>query len=60
MLIRTRRFPWYNHKGEKNFMTVQYRLYYSGGLLVDIVNEFGFSVEKKSECWEFFNRPAKK
>lgn len=42
------------------FVRINYQLFINDkGELVDVKNEFGYSVEKSSECWEFFNEKYK-
>lgn len=34
---------------------VTYSLVFFSGVLRNVFNEFGNSIEKNSECWDFFN-----
>jgi hypothetical protein len=39
---------------------VTYQLIFRDDMLENIYNEYGYSVEKNSEVWEFFNAKYKK
>jgi hypothetical protein len=47
---------YYHIEHEKQIPTrVIYSLIFDGRKLSKVFNEYGFSVEENSECWEFFN-----
>ena len=44
-------------EGNKFATVVNYSLVFNTeGQLIDVINEHDCSVEKQSECWEFFNK----
>lgn len=51
---------WILRVGEDKTVTISshYTLYFKDGdkTISDIRNQFGFSVEKESECWEYFTK----
>jgi hypothetical protein len=51
----SRYYKYYDDFGKERHKKVTYGLWFKDGVLTDVVNEFGFTVEKNSECWEFFN-----
>lgn len=55
MLKKSRFYSYYNTNTQRmDKYRVDYTLYYSGGILVEIRNELGFAIEKNSECWDHF------
>lgn len=55
---KTREYPFIdNRTGKEKNMRVTYRLIYNdNNNLVDVLNEYGYSVEKNSEVWEEFSK----
>lgn len=48
-------YPYFSPRdGRYKVQTVTYTLWYDGDNLVDIRNEAHYSIERQSECWEFF------
>ncbi len=56
MLERKRTFYWTNNKGIKQSTTISYKLYFKENQLSQVVNQNGYTVEKNSECFEFFEK----
>lgn len=43
----------YDKEGKEKPFDVTYTLFVNNGVINDIRNEYGFSIEKNSECWDF-------
>lgn len=41
--------------GKNRIMKVNYTLFVEKDSIVDIRNEYGFSIEKNSECWDYLH-----
>lgn len=53
---RKRTFQWRDSKGINQQMIVNYTLVKKDGQLLNVINQNGYSVEKDSECFDFFNK----
>lgn len=51
----TRSYPAKDKNGLPTKYRVTYELEFKENLLVNVRNESGFSIEKKSECFEYFS-----
>jgi hypothetical protein len=58
MLVRRKFVSWKGDREDVLFVT--YQLVFRDDMLENIYNEYGYSVEKNSEVWEFFNAKYKK
>lgn len=58
MITNRRETRIYQHEEHgKNIITrVAYSLVFDGRKLLRVFNQYGFSVEPESECWQFFNQ----
>jgi hypothetical protein len=54
--IEFRYHPVINEEGKLRMKKYEYILWFQDNQLVDIRNEFHYSVDLKSECWEFFTK----
>ena len=56
----TREYPDFDRDGKEKVLKVTYTIFKQNGVIKDIRNEYGCSIEKNSECWEFItNTPIK-
>lgn len=52
----SRLYPYTDRFGRDGMWRVTYTIYFNDeNDMIDVRNEYGHSVEKNSECWEFFN-----
>ena len=53
----SRLYPYVDRFGRDGMWRVTYTLFFNmlNDMLEDVRNEHGHSVEKQSECWEYFN-----
>lgn len=51
---RRRVFQWKDSKGVFQQMVVNYTVIKKDGQLLNVINQNGYSVEKNSECFDFF------
>ena len=54
----TRQYHYFDANNNPKVINVRYNLWFKNGELIDVRNtltEIGFSVEKSSECWEYFS-----
>lgn len=49
-----RYYSYFNSDGKERYRKVTYKLWFNENTLVEVTNEFNCTVEKNSECWEFF------
>jgi hypothetical protein len=58
MSFKTSRRSWThkNSTGALEILSVEYTLFFKNGQIVDIRNEFHYSVEQGSDCWNYFQR----
>lgn len=55
MVHEKRLYPYFSHRdGKYKVQTVTYILWFENEQLIDVRNEYGFSIEKDSECFEYF------
>jgi hypothetical protein len=56
MVKRETRVYFHEEHGKNLITKVNYRLVFIDRKLVRIFNDYGFSVESNSECWDYFNQ----
>lgn len=44
----------YHYPGDDKSFTVKYKIFFNNGVISDIKNEYGYSIEKNSDCWDYF------
>lgn len=54
-MLKQRTFTWMS-QGKPQTKTINYKLSIVNGQLYSIINENGYSVEKTSECWDYFTK----
>jgi len=52
----TRGMPYTDKFGKKQLQILEYRVILKGGKLLNVINKSGFSVEKNSDCFDYFTK----